>query len=215
VQVHRADHFAQVHAKLSEIGFLLESDPCLPSVCSIVTGERMRRSWWSHPLAHAIFSVNEQLDDHKDILVTKLISGKVTFLHRKLWSRIFTIGSSRGDWQLQALKKETVKLLEMVNAAGEIRTDLIDWSQHSGLKPGQAARQLEEKLLVVSSQVHTDKGKHAKLLQTWEHWKGNIRYEPNQMPVDVAMSSVESLLQDLNDRFGGKARLPWTSRHVT
>jgi hypothetical protein len=206
--------FATVFAALQETGFLLESDANLPSICSIVTGEPVRGSWWSHPLAHEIFSVNKQLDDHLDVLLTKLVSGKVTFVHRKFWSELIAIGSSHADWQLRALKKETVKLLGMVEAEGEIRTDLIEWLKRSTVKPGEAARQLEERLLVVSSQVHTDKGKHAKLLHTWEHWQGRIKYRPNKMPVRVAMNSLELLLRTVNEQFGGKATLPWTSRHV-
>jgi hypothetical protein len=178
----------------------------------MVTGQPVRGSWWSHPLGYEIFSVNEQLDHHPDVLLTKLVSGKVTFVHRKLWSALFKIGSAQTEWQLKALKKETVRLLERVEAEGQLRTDLVDWPKRSALKPGDAARQLEQQLLVVSSQVHTDKGKHAKLLQTWEHWAQSVKYRGAEIKVSDAMSSIEGRLRELNERFNGTATLPWLNR---
>src|SRR5947207_2949642 len=95
--------FDVVLSQLNDLGVLLESDPKLPSVSSLLTGEPMRGSWWSHPLAHTIFNVNEQLEEHRDVMMTKLISGKVTFVHRRLWPEILAIGTAREPWQTRDL----------------------------------------------------------------------------------------------------------------
>ena len=87
-----ASHFDAVLLNLQANGFLLESDPKLPSVCSLITGSPLRGSWWSDPQAQTIFQVNELLEDHEDVLITKLVSGKGTFVHREIWTDVVTIG---------------------------------------------------------------------------------------------------------------------------
>jgi len=69
----------------SRLGLLLETDARLPSVASLIAGEPIRGSWWAHARAHEIFAALGQFDDHRDAMFTKLISGKVTLVHRKLW----------------------------------------------------------------------------------------------------------------------------------
>src|SRR6266487_2233368 len=134
--------------QLTEFGLLLESDPSLPSVSTLITGERLRGSWWSHPLAEAIFRVNCQLEDHPDVIVTKLISEKVTFAHRKLWPAILAIGKARELWQTGGLSVPANSILQSVDKEGSLRTDKLAWPKSLKGKPGDAARELEKKLLV-------------------------------------------------------------------
>jgi hypothetical protein len=93
--------FDKVFLQLQELGLLLLSDANLPSVSGIVTGEKLRGSWWAHKQGQTIFAISEMLEDHTDVLITKLISDKVTFVHRELWGRIYSIGVAREDWQLK------------------------------------------------------------------------------------------------------------------
>lgn len=191
---------------------MLESDPFLPSVCSLITGQPLRGSWWSHPQAQTIFQVNELLDDHEDVLLTKLVSGKVTFVHRKLWADLFAIGSARAQWQLSGLSVAARNLLGAVDANDIIRTDQLSWPDSSKTKPGDAARELEKKLLVVASQVHTEFGAHAKSLETWEYWLRRSRSEASSVTSDAAMKNLEKRLTKMNQQFGGKATLPWGAK---
>lgn len=172
----------------------------------------MRGSWWSHPLARLIFAVNEQLEDHADVLVTKLLSGKVTFVHRRLWSALFAIGSSRADWQTQGLSNEAEELLKLIERENQLRTDKLNWPKDHKTKIGDAARQLEQRLLVVSHQVHTEKGAHAKLMQTWEAWSKDVRFKPRRTSVREAMGLISPTVKNLNEQFGGNATLPWDKR---
>jgi hypothetical protein len=50
-------------------------------------GEAVARSWWGHPKSHAMFHAATELGEHEDVLVEKLVAGKVTFVHRSLWPR--------------------------------------------------------------------------------------------------------------------------------
>jgi hypothetical protein len=204
-----ASNFKLVLAKLQAWGFLLESDPRLPSVCSLIAGEPLRASWWSHPKAQTIFQVNEQLEDQDDVLITKLISGKVTFVHRQLWPELLAVGDVRADWQTRNLSKAAHALLKMVDREGMVRTDQVSFPKSIKTKPGDAARELERKLLIVASQVHTERGAHAKQLETWQHWRRRTAFKAPKIPVEQAMSEFEERLHKMNEEYDATAALPW------
>jgi hypothetical protein len=71
---------------LLEQGMLLESarGP-IPNVAELVAGEPIRGSWWSHPSSHAIIEDLNALADSPDVVHTRLVNGKVTLIHRRLW----------------------------------------------------------------------------------------------------------------------------------
>ena len=207
-----AKYFKGVLSKLKEFGLLLESDPKLPSVCTIITGSPLRGSWWSHPLAHTIFHVNGQLEDHPDVLIAKLVASKVTFIHRKLWPEILTIGKARERWQTETLSAPAIALLDMIDAKGCVRTDdlvLVSTTSSKKTKPGDIARELERKLLVKAAQFHTESGAHAKFLETWEHWANRIGFAAPSLSVAEAKKKLEVRLRKLNEEFKATARLPW------
>ena len=57
----------------------------VPSLAEVVAGEPVRGPWWSHPKSHEIFAVTRTVRDSDDVLVCRLINGKITFVHRRLW----------------------------------------------------------------------------------------------------------------------------------
>lgn len=71
---------------------LLVQDAALPSVATLVAGGPVRGSWWGHPSSPAIFAALEVLDDHPDLLFAKLVDGKNTIVHRRLWPALAAIG---------------------------------------------------------------------------------------------------------------------------
>jgi hypothetical protein len=76
----------QALAFIRKHGLVLESarGP-VPSLAEIIAGERLRANWWSHPKSHEIFAVTRAVRDSDDVLVCRLIEGKITFVHRRLW----------------------------------------------------------------------------------------------------------------------------------
>lgn len=165
-------------------------------------------------MAQTIFQANEKLADHPDVLITKLISGKVTFVHRDLWREILAIGTAQEPWQMEGLSASAQALLKTVEESGELRSDKIGWprSQSSSKnKHGDAARELERKLLAHAEQIHTSSGAHAKLLETWEHWSKRTGFAAPAMQTDQAKRNLEERLRKLNHEFDGTARLPWTA----
>lgn len=204
-----AAHFQTVLQTLRKLGFLVESDPKLTSVCSLIANEPMRGSWWSHPLAQVIFQVNEQLEDHPDILMAKLVSGKVTFVHRKLWSEVIAIARAREDWQMKKLSPQIESLLTQIDSAGSLTTAESVWAKQSKTKLGDAARELERRLLIVGTQFHSESGAHLKLLETWDHWMKRRKFKPEKISVEAAREQLDLKLERLNEKYEASAKLPW------
>lgn len=188
---------------------LLETDAHLPSVATLIAGGPVRGSWWSHRSAEKIYVTLGEFADHRDVMFTKLLSGKVTLVHRKLWPEIFAIGTARTPWQMKGLSKPARNLLKMIDEQGSIRTDQIAWPKSATTKPGEAARELEKKLLLHSGQFHTETGAHAKLLESWEAWAKRLGFQVPTMVLEKATQKMEERVRKLNHQFEAKARLPW------
>jgi len=197
--------FDKVFLQLQELGLLLLSDANLPSVSGIVTGEKLRGSWWAHKQAQTIFAVSEMLEDHTDVLITKLISDKVTFVHRELWGRVYSIGVAREDWQLKNLSPAAKLLLQAVDAEGTLGTNKL--GKKLGTKP---ARELELRLLVHAEQKHSESGAHTKVLETWDTWAERAGFRAKAQSAPAARRFLEQRLAQINMN-NGYGSLPWTN----
>ena len=181
-----------VRRALGENGLLLLQDKTLPSVVGILTGESLAGSWWSHPRAHAIFACLETLADDSDILATRLVARKVTFVHRRLWPALIAVAIAREPWQTTGLSAAARRLLAGVDRDGEQQAH------------GPAVRELEKRLLVRTREVHTESGAHAMRVESWESLK--VKKLPD---VDAAKRELEEVAQNLG---AGPAALPWRQR---
>jgi hypothetical protein len=192
------DHLARALNELKSRGVLLLQDPELPSLATLIAGERIRGSWWAHPKGKIIFDVANELEDSGDVLIAKLLGKKVTFVHRALFPAVVAIGKSRDDWQLGDLTPAARRLLRRVDDDGSLRTS------------GRDAKQLEERLLVHAQQVHTDSGKHELELSTWAGFQK--RQKLGRLPTArSAKQALETVVAKLaNDRAPDRL-LPWSS----
>ncbi len=186
-------------ARLKEYGLLLQTDANLPSVCSLVVGAAVRGSWWAHPRSHEIFRVNCGLAEHPDVLVCKLISGKITYVHRALWPAVVAIGRARQPWQLERLSADACKLLAEVDGQA-VETDR---------RVSKAASELETNLLVYSEQFHAEAGAHARRLESWDRWSSRTGFVGERVAVARARLELEDIVASLNREFNGRGRLPW------
>jgi hypothetical protein len=94
-------------AALVEHGMLLESarGP-LPSGAEMVAGEPIRGSWWGHPANHAIFDALNFLAESPDVVRTRLVNGKVTLVHRRLWPALARVADRFPPKSVAALHEE-------------------------------------------------------------------------------------------------------------
>jgi hypothetical protein len=78
--------FEEAHSFVRERGVVLASGRgAVPRLAEVITGEPIKGSWWAHPKSHQIFSVFQRLAESPDILICRLVGGKVTFVHRRVW----------------------------------------------------------------------------------------------------------------------------------
>ena len=77
---------AQALAFIKENGVVLVSAKGpVPSLTETIAGGPIKGSWWSHPKSHQIWAILEAVTDSKDVLVCRLVKGKITLVHRRLW----------------------------------------------------------------------------------------------------------------------------------
>jgi len=76
-----------------------------PSLAEAIAGEPVRGSWWSHPKSQEIFAVTRAIRDSDDVLVCRLIKGKVTFVHRRLWPALVRAASHVPPDRLSQLRE--------------------------------------------------------------------------------------------------------------
>jgi hypothetical protein len=200
---------------LGRIGVLLETDRTFPSITGIMVREPIKGSWWSHPMANEIYLLSQRLIDHPDTIFLKLLSGKTTYVHRRLWPELIAIGTAQEPWQLGALPASAKSMLKKLEERGSLRMDEIKGGRTAKQK-GTDARTLELQLLVFGDEVHTASGAHVKRIETWEHWAWRTGYHTHVLPTpERAKEEFLRVVEDLNAEFGADATLPWQHKKVS
>ena len=98
---------AQALEFVEKHGVVLESGRGpIVSLAEAIAGKPIRGSWWSHPRGREIFAATRAVRDSKDICVCRLIDGKITFIHRRLWPALVCL-SPRLSRDRLAVVRET------------------------------------------------------------------------------------------------------------
>jgi len=88
-------------------GVVLESAKgSRPNLAEAIAGEPIRGSWWGHKRGTAIFWATRAVRDSSDVLVCRLLDGKVTYIHRRLWPAIVRLADSLDRTGLSAIHEE-------------------------------------------------------------------------------------------------------------
>lgn len=96
-----------VLAVLVEHGMLLQSAKGpVPNVADLVAGETIKGSWWGHPAGHQIFATLNELEESADVVRLRLVQGKVTLVHRRLWPAVVRLADRFPPERLAALHEE-------------------------------------------------------------------------------------------------------------
>lgn len=92
---------------IQQHGVILESAKGpVPNLAEAVAGERIRGSWWGHKKGRAIFRATRTARDCDQILVCRLVGGKITYVHRRLWPAIVRLTNSLDQKTISALREE-------------------------------------------------------------------------------------------------------------
>jgi hypothetical protein len=189
-------------AALRRRGLLLASAADLPNVAEICAGEPVAGSWWGHPAGKRIFATMTRLLADDDVASMKLVSGKVTYVHRGLWADLHCVALSGDKWQMEFLPAREARLLERVDAEGVVRLD--DAEVAAAETDG---RELEARLLVVGGSEHSASGNHERVLASWPTWARGRDVAP-AADAPAAYARLDAAAKSL----GPRARLPWWPR---
>jgi len=66
----------------------------LANLAEHVAGEPIRGSWWGHPDSQAIFRALHEVRDSPDVVALRLLNGKVTLVHRRLWPALVCLAAA-------------------------------------------------------------------------------------------------------------------------
>ena len=93
-------------AFVEEHGIVLESaEGPVPNLAEQVAAEKLRGSWWAHKKAREIFTMTRAVRNSGDVLVCRLIDGKVTYVHRRLWPALIRMAGKIPKIQLAAIRE--------------------------------------------------------------------------------------------------------------
>lgn len=85
---------------------LLSARGPAPSLAEWIAGEPIRGSWWAHARGHEIYALAGAVSEAPDVLVCRLIAGKVTYLHRRLWPALVRAHASFARERLARVVEE-------------------------------------------------------------------------------------------------------------
>ena len=78
---------AQALAFVERHGVVCEASrrAAIPSLVDAIAGESVSGNWWSHPKARLMFALTRSVRAAPEVLVCRLVGGKITFVHQRLW----------------------------------------------------------------------------------------------------------------------------------
>jgi hypothetical protein len=98
---------AETLAWIRDLGVVLQSarGP-VPNVAQFIAGEPIAGSWWGHAAGKEIYAILSELDDHPDLVSTRLIKHKITLLHARVWPSVVRVSDVLGLERLAAIHSE-------------------------------------------------------------------------------------------------------------
>jgi hypothetical protein len=176
-------------------------DAKLPSATACIAGAPIRGSWWGHAKGTLIFETLTGLEATDTVAWTKLVLGKETLVHRRLWPALLAAAASGQPWQTRGLKPDAKQLLRRVRLGKPLQTDAK-----------RAATDLERRLLAHSYTEHTASGRHVRFLETWASWGRRAGIAKADLPeaADAIQALSEPVMAWMEGQ-GGRppGLLPW------
>ena len=80
--------------------------PGVPSLVDAIAGESVRGSWWGHPKGRLVFRLLGAVYHSPDVLAMRLVRGKLTLVHRRVWPALVRLAAEIGEERLAAVGQE-------------------------------------------------------------------------------------------------------------
>jgi hypothetical protein len=124
--------FVQTH------GVALESaSGPVPCLADAIAGGPIKGSWWGHARSHEIFALTRAVRDCPDVLVCRLVGGKITYVHRRLWPALVRAAE-------RFPPKYLAKVHEKHTASGKHVSDEVAYPAWVSREVADQARELDE-----------------------------------------------------------------------
>jgi hypothetical protein len=81
-----------------------------PRLTEAIIGEPIKGSWWAHAQSHRIYAILEAVTESEEVLVCRLINGKITLVHRRLWPSLVRLANRFALERLARVRQEHTPL---------------------------------------------------------------------------------------------------------
>jgi hypothetical protein len=136
--------FVEVHGAV-----LVSAKGTLPNLADAIAGETIRGSWWGHPKGSEIFHALGRIAESPDVLCFRLVQGKLTFVHRRLWPALTRLAEVIGTEALTAIAQEHTER----GAHRNVSTRYPEWVPADVKKAGQRLPESEARAMLVRARL--------------------------------------------------------------
>jgi hypothetical protein len=85
---------------------LVSANGPVPRLTEVIAGEPIKGSWWGHPKGQQIFAILEAVTASEEVLVCRLVRGKVTLVHRRLWPALVRLADRCSPDRIAQVRQE-------------------------------------------------------------------------------------------------------------
>ena len=109
------------------------------SLVDAIAGAPVHGNWWVHPKAKLIFQLTRAMRDAREVCVCRLVDGKITFVHERLWPALVRAAD-------QLPRERLARVREVHSASGKHvieETPFPDWLPADVMTRGKTLKQTE------------------------------------------------------------------------
>ena len=77
----------------------------VPNLVEEIVGAPVKGSWWGHAKGKEIFRLLNAVRDSREVLVCRLVDGKVSYVHRDAWPALVRLASEIRKDRLAAIEE--------------------------------------------------------------------------------------------------------------
>jgi hypothetical protein len=131
-------------AFVREHGVVLASaNGAVPRLTEAIIGEPIKGNWWTHAQSRKIYGVLKAVSDSDEVLVCRLIDGKITLVHRRLWPSLVRLAGHFAPERLARVREEHTPTGRHVNREvpfpGWVPADVTEQAKAIGERQALAA----------------------------------------------------------------------------
>lgn len=122
---------------------LISAKGPVPRLTEFIVGAPIKGSWWAHPQSHAIFTLMNAVADSGQVLICRMVGGKLTMVHRRLWPSLVRAAEHFAPEQIAQVLQEHTASGKHVNreiafplwAPGEVITAAVALTEPDAIAP--------------------------------------------------------------------------------